>query len=77
MKWINGKTRAQKEKELDRKMGWNKWFAWYPVKVGTIKVNGIERRRMAWLCYVKRKGTIWVGGFTGIIYCDWKYKEVE
>lgn len=34
---------------IDYRTKWHRWFAWYPVR--------IDDYRLAWLCFVKRKGS--------------------
>lgn len=53
MKWVNGETWESKVKRLE---DWHKWFAWYPVIVDFIEVEGKERTVKVWLDYVERKG---------------------
>lgn len=48
MRWINGRTYRENTR-------WHRWFAWHPVQVGTIDVNGLERRVKVWLCVILRK----------------------
>jgi hypothetical protein len=63
MKWINGETKYSKKARLKEKIKklqeWHKWFAWYPVKIGTtIDKKGRERHIKYWLCYVERR--LWI-----------------
>lgn len=52
MKWINGETIESQNRRLAK---WHKWFAWYPVKIGVVAINGRIRNVKYWLCYVERR----------------------
>jgi hypothetical protein len=51
MKWISGETINSRR---DRKKKWHKWFAWYPVVVDWITVEGRKRKVKVWLSYIDR-----------------------
>jgi|WetSurMetagenome_2_1015567.scaffolds.fasta_scaffold1619890_1 hypothetical protein len=58
MKWIDGLTDYEKQRrrmaKLDKKAEWHRWFAWYPVTVGSVKKHKIK----VWLDYVERSGVV-------------------
>lgn len=45
---------------------WHRWFAWYPVRVGT--------RDCRWLETIERRGKYWA--FYGGAGWDWEYRPV-
>lgn len=53
MEWTDEETWESKK---SRKEQWNRWFAWYPVPIGTIIRDGKTRKVKAWLQFVVRKG---------------------
>ena len=67
MEWVNGETKTSKDK---RKESWHKWFAWYPVIIGSIQIDGKERYIKAWLQYVSRLGRY--GNFSGRWYFTYR-----
>jgi hypothetical protein len=75
MKWLNGETEESKK---NRKEQWCRWFAWYPVKIGTVKFNGKERQQKVWLEYLMRKGYRYPD-FPPFLNYYWvyEYKEIE
>jgi hypothetical protein len=54
MKFDCGKTREEKR---DKLTNWHKWYAWYPVRIGS--------HNCRWLEYVERKLTY--------VECGWDY----
>lgn len=77
MEWINGETQESKQFRME---SWSPWFAWYPVKVGTIIINGKTRWIKVWLQYVLRKGRckVYTGRF-GIprFYYEFTYTKIK
>lgn len=56
----------------DEMVKWHKWFAWYPVVVGTTEDQHYIK---AWLTIVERRAT-----YVSMIYCncdEFEYREVE
>jgi len=51
MVWIGKKTSKAQEEYLN---SWHPWFAWRPVRVGTVNRNGYEHYAIAWLERVMR-----------------------
>lgn len=47
MKWDCGETRAERYERLSE---WHRWFAWYPVRVGSHDCR--------WLEYVERRASL-------------------
>ena len=54
MKWTNGRTYYAKD---TYRQTWHKWFAWYPVEVGTTGEGENQRTVKVWLQYIERKKT--------------------
>jgi hypothetical protein len=49
-------------------MNWQRWFAWYPVRVGGFAIDSRwYRREWAWLC--------WVEWAEGHLIGDWIYRR--
>ena len=71
MKFDCGETRKEKQVRLGqeriRKEQWHKWFAWYPVRVGSHDCR--------WFEWVERKITI--SFFWGTRIKNKKYRAVE
>ena len=57
-----------KDENLDEKMKWHKWFAWYPVRVA--------RNDCRWLETVHRKGTMFYYSQKRK-YWEWQYISKE
>ena len=72
MKWINGETWLSKKRRLEN---WHKWFAWFPVTVGYVVVDGKIRRVKVWWEHVERKGKYyeWLCDDDG---WTWEYREI-
>lgn len=68
MKWINGYTREEKQKQRKK---WHKWFAWFPVVVGLTKK---QRQIKIWLQNVERK-SMYYDSWDGGCYIH-KYREL-
>jgi hypothetical protein len=76
MKWINGETLESKTK---RKKDWHVWFAWRPVIVKIINIDGKDRKVKIWLQDVLRRGSkkIYAGSYGLPHYCwEYEYKEI-
>ena len=54
MKWINGETYQSK---CERRMKWHYWYAWRPVTVDHIIIDGKNRKVKIWREYVVRRDT--------------------
>jgi len=77
MIWTNGYTKENivrlkkeiKDKEIKKLEEWHKWFAWFPIVVDITKD---KREVKAWLCFVERKGTFYVGTIED--WWNWEYR---
>lgn len=65
MKWIGFETMLSR---IERHQKWHTWFAWRPVRTGTITTPDCKTRYVYhWLCYVERKRFI----------CEYTYREID
>lgn len=78
MKWINGLTREEKQRQrdlwwrqyMDEKSQWHNWFAWFPVVVGVTKDH---HRIKAWWQLVQRRAVLFNGWYREVE--DYEYRE--
>jgi hypothetical protein len=64
MRFDCGETHEEKALRLEN---WHRWFAWYPVRVGSHDCR--------WLEAVERKGTF--RGWIGDPYWEWEYRALD